>query len=187
MSKALLIVDIQNDYFEGGSNPLTGPKQAARNAAKLQTHFLQKGDPVIVIRHDAGPESSFFKTGSEGAEVNEMIDTKQCKVITKKHPNSFLETKLSEELGKLGVKQLTITGMMTHMCIDATVRAASDLGYDCTVIADACATKTLEMQGRTVSAPDVQMAFLAALASAYAAVKNTDEYLEEENIGQALA
>jgi len=75
---------------------------------------------------------------------------------------------------------LVICGMMTHMCIDATTRAAKDFGFECTVIGDACATKDLEIDGRHIMATDVHASFLAALSYFYSTVKTTKDYLYNE-------
>ena len=76
------------------------------------------------------------------------------------------------------ITDVVIGGMMTHMCVDATVRAAKDLGYKCTIIQDACATKDLEFQGFKVEAEKVQAIFLAALTPFYATIISTDEYIK---------
>jgi nicotinamidase-related amidase len=68
-----------------------------------------------------------------------------------------------------------IAGAMSHMCIDATTRAAFDHGFKCTVAADACATRALEFGGRTIPARDVHAAFMAALAMPYARISSTDD------------
>jgi nicotinamidase-related amidase len=96
-------------------------------------------------------------------------------VITKEHPNSFRETALEDELRGRGVDELVVCGMMTSMCVDATVRAAVDLGFATTVAHDASATCELEFDGRTVPAAAVHSAFLAALADGYAEVASSDE------------
>jgi nicotinamidase-related amidase len=90
--------------------------------------------------------------------------------VVKHYPNSFRETILLSELQTRGIKEVTIVGMMTHMCIDTTVRAANDLGFSVTVIAEACATKDLTFGDRTVAAADVQAAYLSALDGSFANV-----------------
>jgi nicotinamidase-related amidase len=75
------------------------------------------------------------------------------------------------------VTELIVTGMMTHMCVDSTTRAGKDLGFECTVIGDACASRDLEIDGKTVKAEDVHNAFLSALTFFYAKVQNADEFL----------
>ena len=90
-------------------------------------------------------------------------------------PNSFRESKLLDGLRIAGAKQLTICGAMSHMCIDATTRAAADLGFDCVVAHDACATRDVEFEGKKVAAADVHAAYMSALGFAYAKVMGTSE------------
>ncbi len=187
MNQILLVVDIQNEYFEGNFQ-LVGSVEAAEKAALVIQHFREKGSPVIFIKHDGGPESSMFKSGSKARDIHQLVaPLADEKVIDKKSPNSFLNTDLKESIDASGKTQVVIIGMMTHMCIDATTRAASDFGYECTVIADACATKNLEFNGMTVNANAVQASFMTALSSAYAKVISTEEYIGEENFNSATA
>jgi nicotinamidase-related amidase len=92
------------------------------------------------------------------------------RVITKHFPNSFRGTQLAELLRASKVERLAIAGMMTHMCIDATTRAAADLGFECQLAHDACATRDLAFGGSKVAAKDVHTAFLASLNGAFAKV-----------------
>ncbi|WP_320243789.1 isochorismatase family protein [Tenacibaculum sp. 1B UA] len=105
--------------------------------------------------------------------------TKNEKIITKNYPNSFRETELLEYLKVIGIEKLVISGMMTHMCIDATIRAAKDFGFECIVISDACATKDLEINTEMVKAKEVQKAFLGALNYYYSTVLTTEQFLNE--------
>ncbi len=91
-------------------------------------------------------------------------------LIQKRYPNAFRETSLLEHLQSHLISKLTVVGMMTHMCIDTSVRAASDLGFEVTLISDGCATRDLVFDGRTVKAADVQAAYLAALNGSFASV-----------------
>jgi len=91
-------------------------------------------------------------------------------VITKHFPNPFRETALLPRLRDARVGRLAVAGMMTHMCLAAGVRAAADLGFECMVAADACATRALAWSGVAVPAASVHAAFLAALDGAYARV-----------------
>jgi nicotinamidase-related amidase len=95
-------------------------------------------------------------------------------------PNSFRETELLDYLKANDITELIICGMMTHMCIDATTRAAYDFGFKCTVIGDACATKNLELNGQIAKAKDVQIAFLSALDGTFADIKTTIEFLNRK-------
>ncbi|WP_339183949.1 cysteine hydrolase family protein [Oceanobacillus sp. FSL W7-1293] len=180
MSTALIIVDIQNDYFPNGNMELVNPDKAAANAAKVLEWFRQHHkDNIFHIQHIASnPSLGFFLPDTEGANINDtVLPLENEHVITKHFPNSFLETDLESKLKEIGITNVVVVGMMTHMCIDATVRAAVDLGYDTTLIEDACATRTLAYNGKEVPAEQVHYAFVGALDGMYANVISTGDFL----------
>ena len=179
MSKrAIIVVDLQNDYLETGKFPLVGIDAALENAALVVDAARQSGDLVINIRHESPAEAPFFVSGTEGAEiVSKMMPRSGEAVVTKRYPNSFRETELAGLLSAAGVDEVTVVGAMSHMCIDATARAASDLGYKTTVVEDACATRDLEFQGEVVPAVKVHAAYMSALAFGYGTVVSTSDYL----------
>jgi nicotinamidase-related amidase len=182
MNTALLIIDVQNDYFEGGAMALVGSDKASENIKLLLKKFRTKKQPVLHIQHIAtSPGATFFIPTTIGAEIHANVKPLgDEKVVIKHYPNSFRETDLLEHLKSLNITNLVICGMMTHMCIDATTRAAKDLGFNCTLIADACATKNLEINGTIVTAENVHNSFLAALNFFYSTVTNTNEYIGEK-------
>jgi len=174
---ALLIIDIQNDYFPGGAMQLEGAEAAADNAAAAIRRFRSSGLPVFHVRHLAvRPGSSFFLPGTRGAEIHEaVLPAKDEPVVEKNFPNAFRATALKENLERRQVKHLVVAGMMTHMCVDASVRHAADLGYRITLLGDACATRTQSFGGESVPARQVHAAFLAALNGFYAKVIDAHE------------
>jgi nicotinamidase-related amidase len=180
MSIALILIDVQNDYFPGGRMELVNSMQAAGSAARLLACFRKTSWPVYHIQHiSTKPTATFFLPGTAGVEIHESVSPLPDEaVITKYYPNSFRETDLLERLKADGVDQLLICGMMTSMCVDATVRAAFDLGFTCTVAKDACATKDLMLDGETVPARQVQIAFLSPLSAVYARIRTTDAIIE---------
>jgi nicotinamidase-related amidase len=182
MKKALIIIDIQNDYFEEGANPLIGSIEASIKAKTLLKDFRDKSLPVIHIQHFSTREgSTFFVPNTKGVAIHEnVMPIDGEKVIAKNYPNGFRDTDLLDYLKSNNITDLVICGMMTHMCVDATTRAAKDFGFTCVVIGDACATRDLEIQGENISASEVQKSFLAALKYFYSTVKNTHEYLDGE-------
>lgn len=91
-------------------------------------------------------------------------------MIVKYYQNSFYETELDSYLKEKGIKKLIVCGMMTHMCVDTTVRAAMDYGYEVDLVADACATMDLEISGEIIPAQTVQKTFLASLEGVFANV-----------------
>jgi nicotinamidase-related amidase len=183
MNRALILIDIQNDYFENGANPLAGSLPASENATRILDIFRTKNLPVIHVQHLATrPDATFFIPGTTGAEIHANVKPLPHELVIEKHfPNSFRETGLLVHLKSLGIDELVICGMMTHMCVDATTRAAKDFGFTCTLIGDACATKSLEINGNVIQADAVHHSFLAALNYFYARVINTEVYLSEAN------
>ena len=175
--RALVIIDIQNDYFPGGKMELEGADAAAANAANALARFRKDGLPVIHVRHlSMRPGSTFFIPGTSGAEIHAAVKPQGGeKVIEKNFPNSFRGTELERVLKEAGVKELVVAGMMTHMCVDASVRQAADLGYKVTLLGDACATRAQSFGGETVPARQVHAAFLAALNGFYAKVLPTHD------------
>ena len=178
MKTGLILVDIQNDYFPGGAMELVGIRQAATKAKELLSLFRENRWPTYHIQHISGQENAtFFRPDTPGVEIHDDIKPfADERVISKHYPNSFRETGLLEELNKDGIKRLVICGAMSHMCIDATTRAGFDLGFNCVVIQDACATRNLEFGGKTIAADQVHGSFMAALGSVYARVLGLDEY-----------
>ena len=179
MSTGLILVDIQNDYFPGGRMELVGMDEAAQNAQKLLALFRKNKWPTLHIQHVAPSEKApFFRPNTAGAEIHQsVVPEADDKVIQKHFPNSFRETLLAEALKNNDVEQVVICGAMSHMCIDATTRAAADLGFKCTLIHDACATRDLVFGDEKIAAAAVHGAFMAALGSAYAKVQNLDDYM----------
>lgn len=172
MNMALVMVDIQNDYFQGGRFPLMGPETAAENALKMLAHFRQRRLPVIHVQHiSLKPDAAFSAGYGGGGFLQPHGPGPGEKVIIKHKPDSFLETVLELELRAGGIGKLVICGMMTHMCIDTTVRSAAARGYAVTLISDACATRALVWNGTEVSAEQVQYAYLAALNGTFARVQ----------------
>lgn len=179
MTTALLLVDIQNDYFPRGAMEVVGAAEAACRAAVLLAAFRERSLPVVHIQHIAArPGATFFLPGTPGADIHASVRPREGEPVLRKHfPNSFRETPLLEHLRRQGVSRLLIAGMMTHMCIDTTTRAAADLGFSCLVAADACATRALAFGDVRVAAREVQAAYLAALNGLFAKVGAADELL----------
>ncbi|MGE5257915.1 MAG: cysteine hydrolase family protein [Hyphomicrobiales bacterium] len=178
---ALLLVDIQNDYFPGGKMTLEGIDAASVNASRLLNRFREKKLPLFHIRHVATrPGATFFLPDTPGSEIHPSVAPKVDEAVIVKHfPNSFRETALLDQLKKAGVSSVAVCGAMSHMCIDATVRAACDLGFQCRVAHDACATRALTFGGETAAAEKVHAAFMAALSAAYAQVMATKGLLDD--------
>lgn len=180
---ALLIIDVQNDYFKEGNMTLPGAEEAGKKAQQVLEYFRKNNLPVVHIQHIATNEgATFFLPNTKGAEINALVSPKgDEKVIVKHFPNSFRDTDLLEHLKSKGIKNLVITGMMTDVCVESTTRAAFDFGFSNIIIGDATATRDRELNGKVVKAEEVQRSFLAgisALGGLYAGIVNTKDFLQ---------
>jgi nicotinamidase-related amidase len=157
---------------------LVGILEAGQKAAELLAVFRDNNWPTFHIQHlSARKGATFFLPETQGAEIHDCIQPlSDEQVIQKFYPNSFRKTPLLDELKRSQVEQVVICGAMSHMCIDATTRAAFDLGFKCMVIQDACATRDLEFGGQTIAALQVHGSFMAALRAAYAEVLAVAEF-----------
>ena len=181
MNKALIIIDIQNDYFQGGNCELVKPIEASLKAKELLEYFRENQMPVFHVQHiNLRKGATYFLPNTKGVEIHENVKPLENEIIIQKNfPNSFLETNLEVELEKLSVTELVICGMMSHMCIDSTTRAAFDLGFDCIVAHDACTTKDLVFLDKKVNASDVHNSFMSALGAIFAKVLDTKSIIKE--------
>lgn len=164
---ALIIIDVQNDYFSGGAFELEAPEAAVKKLTPLLESFRQASYPVIHIQHVSKKGSRpFLVEDTEGAEIHPSVTPLAGEtVIQKRFPNSFWQTELEETLKSMGVDSLFIAGMMTHMCVSATARAAMERGFNVVVVDDACTTRDLEFDGETIPAKTVHKTALAEVAS----------------------
>jgi nicotinamidase-related amidase len=167
--KALLIIDIQDFYFPGGKSALVEPEKAAVNAALLLEDFRNKNLLVIHVRHNAEP----------GGKINDIVKPFPAeKIVSKDEVNCFLRTDLLDYLKTNKIDTLVICGMQTHMCVEAATRAASDYGFKCVLVHDACATRDLRFGDKIIKAEDVHYSTLSTLKN-YATVESTKEYLRK--------
>ncbi len=184
MNTALLMLEIQNDYFPNGRIPLENSVEASAKAQSVLQRYRDKKLPIIHVQHiSTHPNASYFLPCTRGAEFYQDVVPLKGEMIIKKHyPNSFKDTGLLNYLIRNQINHLVICGMMTHLTIDATVRAAYDLGFSCTLLHDACAARELEFNNTIISAQSVHFAFLAALHPSYATVLNAEEWLQKSSI-----
>ena len=167
---ALLIIDIQEFYFPGGDMQLEGPEEAGMNAGLVLDQFRKHGYPVYHIRHHYEP----------GGNIHSFVEPAEGEtVITKQQVNAFLDTGLLTGLRSDSVGQLVICGMQTHMCVEAAVRAAHDLGFACILVEDACATRALQYEEHIVPARYVHYSTIQTLQGTYATVVTTESLLRD--------
>ena len=181
MNTALLLLEIQNDYFPNGRIPLEKSLEASAKAQLILQAHRDRKFPVVHVQHiSTHPDAAYLLPCTKGAEFYSAVQPAKNETIIKKHyPNSFKDTALLNHLIKNKINHLVICGMMTHMTIDATVRAAYDLGFSCTVVQDACAAHHLDFNQHNISEQQVHFSFLAALHAMYATVVTSDEFLQK--------
>ncbi len=164
---ALLLIDIQDFYFPGGRVPLVEPEKAARNAARILEHFRIEKLPVIHVRHNSEP----------GGTINKIVEPLPGEMIFSKDAvNCFVGTDLLDSLRSARIDTLVFCGMQTHMCVEAATRAASDYGFKCMLVHDACTTRDLKYGDRLIKAEDVHYSTLVTLKN-YATILSAEEYL----------
>jgi nicotinamidase-related amidase len=170
-NRALIIIDIQDFYFPGGDAELVDPEKAGKNAGKVLDYFRNNDELVVHVRHNYEP----------GGDIHESVaPIGKEKIFSKDYANSFRETGLDNFLKDNDIDELVIVGMQTHMCVEATTRAAADLGYRCMVVSDACTTRDLRFGDRTISWEEVHYSTLSTLKSGYAKILTTDEFTEAQ-------
>jgi len=188
MKTALLLIDIQKDYFPGGKMELGKPLEAAQKANMLLQCFRDHKQKTVHIQHvSLKPDATFFISGDSGTDIHDAVPHFEGEpLVVKHHPNSFRETNLLDLLKSWNIERVIITGMMTHMCVDATARAAADFGFQVIVAEDACATRDLKYGDTTIPAELVHKAFLAALKS-YGQVMTSEQVIVHLAAEQAKA
>jgi nicotinamidase-related amidase len=167
MKTALLLIDFQKDHFPGGKHPLVNALEAAKKAYMLLQCFREHTGYHVHIQHiSRAPDATFFISGERGTDIHDSVAHFEGEPIVYKHePNAFLNTELLELLRGWGIERLVVCGMMTHLDVDATVRAASEFGFQVIVAEDACATHELQHGDTTISSEYVHKSFLAAFKS----------------------
>ena len=179
MKKALLIIDVQNFYFDEGPGRLHEPVKAAEQIAKVLTYCRETNQTVIHVQQ-LGPEKIHCESLEPIDEIYSLVAPLPGETVVKKpYPSAFRDTGLKELLDQKEIEELVIVGMMSHMCVDTTVRAASAYGYPITVLHDCCTTRALTFQDTTIDAVTVHKTYMASFIGFFAEVMSTKEYLEK--------
>ena len=169
-ASALVMVDCQNTYRQGLMQ-LTHVEAAIQEAQRLLAKARDLRIPVIHIQHDAGVGTPYDIAADIGAISAEVAPMNGEDVIVKNYPNAFIATALEAKLKALGVENIVVAGFMTHMCINSTARGAFNLGFKPTVVASACATRSLVgPNGKVIDAQTMHDSALAAIRDLFAVV-----------------
>ncbi|KAI9302398.1 Isochorismatase-like protein [Cunninghamella echinulata] len=180
--EALIIVDVQNDYFPGGNFPTNEPIETAKACAQLIKKFRDEKKEVIFVQHIIKDELEktypFFIKGSKGAEIHDLVKPLPTeKTITKHETSSFVRTQLKEYLLSKKIKKLVVVGMMIHNCVNATVYSGVDEGFSCIVVEEAVNTFDQKLGDKIINAKQIKESFLAGIQFAYANVYKLEEVL----------
>ena len=178
MKRALLVIDVQNEYFFG-KLPVSYPPESLGNILKVMDVAAVNQTPVAVIRHAAKSETSpVFRKGSPEWELHPDVEKRHRDVLIEKNwPDSFTETKLEEWLKGNGIDTLTVCGYMTQMCCDTTARRAFHLGYVVEFLADATGTLPLKNEAGSMTEEELHRAILVTQQSRFSKVMKTEEWV----------
>lgn len=177
MKRALLVIDVQNEYFSG-KLPISHPSESLDNILKAMDFAAANHIPVALIQHAAkSDDSPVFRKGSHEWELHPEIEKRPRDILIEKHwPDSFAETTLGEWLTNNGIDTLTVCGYMTQMCCDTTARRAYHLGYVVEFLADATGTLSFTNEAGTVTAEELHRAILVTQCR-FSKVMKTDEWI----------
>jgi nicotinamidase-related amidase len=177
VKRALLVIDVQNEYFTG-KLPITYPADSFKQILKAMDAASQNSIPVILIRHNAPENAAAFASGSAGWELHtELLSRPYWRIIDKELPGSFTNTELESCLRELGVDTLVISGYMTQMCCDTTARQAMHLGFTVEFLADATGTLDIANYAGTITAEELHKAILVTQAMRFSRVLSTDDWI----------
>lgn len=178
MSRALLVIDVQNEYFTGAL-PITHPAGHLEQILRVMDGAAGKVPTVVLQHHFPQPEMPFFQKGTPGWELHpEVAERPREMHIEKTLPGSFTNTPLEEWLREQGINTVTIAGYMTHMCCDTTARQAVHRGFKVEFLRDATGTLALENSAGNVTAEELHRSILCAQQMLLSEVVGVEEWLE---------
>ena len=178
MTRALLVIDVQNEYFNGAL-PITHPVGHLDRILEMMDSAARAGVPTAVIRHhQADPQSPIFCKGSDQWQLHPEVEQRPRDIlIDKQLPGSFTKTELDDWLKRVGADTVTIAGYMTHMCCDTTAKQAFHRGYKVEFLRDATGTLNIENAGGSVTAEQMQTSILVAQQMFISEVVSTNDWL----------
>lgn len=179
MNRAVLVIDVQREYFDGAL-PITYPAGHLDEILAVMDHAARHRIPTAVIRHhQADPESPIFRIHSPMWELHDEVASRPRDIlIDKQLPGAFTNTELDQWLKSVGADVVTITGYMTHMCCDTTARQAFHRGYRVEFLKDACGTLPVTNEAGSVSAEQLHQSILVAQQMFISEVIGRQDWLE---------
>lgn len=176
----LLLIDWQKGFRDRAYwGPRNNP-DAEQNAARLLAHWREKGWPVIHVRHDSVEPKSVLRPGLPGNELEDFVAPRPGEPVYSKSVNAaFIGTTLEADLRAEGIGELVVSGVSSDHCVNTTVRMAANLGFDVTVVADACyAFERRAPDGRKLDAQTIHDAHLASLRDEFARLSSTAQVMD---------
>lgn len=179
MKRALIVIDVQREYFEGGALVVTHPAGSFGNILKAMDAAVAADIPVVVVRHGVlAPDAPVFAVNSATWQLAPEVESRPRALLVDKHlPSSFAGTGLDEWLKKNGVDTVVISGYMTQMCCDTTARYAAHLGYKVEFLSDATGTLAISNDAGSVTAEELHRAILVTQAMRFSKVVATDDWI----------
>jgi nicotinamidase-related amidase len=180
MKRALLVIDVQNEYFPGGLLPVSYPQGSMENILNVIETAQLNGVMVIVIQHTAPqPGSKTFVKDSWGWTLHDSIKNNGYDYLIEKNlPGSFTGTNLEDILKENGIDTVAISGYMTQMCCDTTARQAFHLGYSVEFLSDATGTLDISNYAGKVTAEELHRSILVTQAMRFSKVLSTDDWIK---------
>jgi|WetSurMetagenome_2_1015567.scaffolds.fasta_scaffold746630_1 nicotinamidase-related amidase len=177
MNQALLVIDVQNEYFTG-KLPVTWPAGSLNNILKAMERARESRVSVAVIQHtNLAPDAATFHKGTQEWELHNDIKSRHYDALIEKNlPGSFTGTGLQKWLGERDITTVTIAGYMTQMCCDTTARQAFHRGYDINFLSDATGTLSVTNSAGSVSGADLHRAILVTQQMRFSRVMTTEEW-----------
>lgn len=177
--RALLVIDVQNEYFSG-KLPVTYPSNSMENILKVCNSAKEEKIPIVVVQHSSSTPNTPFEKGSDGWELHDKIKKIDYNYYVEKTlPSSFVGTNLEEWLEKNSIDTVVIAGYMTQMCCDTTARYAKHLGYSVEFLADATGTLAIENSAGAVSAEELHRSILVTQAMRFSDVMTSEEWIKK--------
>lgn len=175
---ALLVIDFQNEYFNG-KMPIPNGEKALANAKRLIGHADANGIRVYHVQHITPAGSPVFAEDSATSNIHRDIQPADHHAVMRKSSVSvFPTTDLDAQLKKAGISTLIISGLMTHACVAGAARDAVPLGYNVIVADDASATRDIDTaDGRTIPHDTLHQAALASVDDTFGDILTTEQIL----------
>ncbi|WGT61496.1 cysteine hydrolase family protein [Variovorax paradoxus] len=187
--RALVVIDVQNEYFEGGGLPIEYPpvEQSLPNIAKAMDAAHAAGTPVVVVRHHAPKGAPVFQAGTHNGELHpEVAKRPRDHLVTKAFPSVFTGTDFADWLARHEIDTLSVAGYMTQNCDASTVFEAMHRGLNVEFLSDATGALPYENAAGKVSAEEIHRVFSVVFHSNFAAVTSTEAWIAALQAGTPI-